>query len=325
MNLIYLCVPLTADGQKAYEDTLIDLGRVAMAHDCLPYFPYTLLSRVTSEPEKAEQEMMRHCSAIWVFGDAVTDRMYHDLQAARQWKLPIRYFHMNGQEKQPMTIAIDGPSGAGKTTMARMIADMYPIFRYVDTGAFYRTIALALQDQMPDKGLPKDLNTQLDALSISADYQNRYQVMRLNGKPVSDQELRTEIISQLASRLSEHPSVRKTVNRAIRDYASRYHVVMEGRDTGTAVMPNADLKIYLDAPVEIRAERRRKQLLQKGEIVPFAQVLDDLIQRDTRDTNRKCDPLRMATDAMYLNNENLDLAQTRAALGSILSGAFPAL
>lgn len=214
-------------------------------------------------------------------------------------------------------ITIDGPAGAGKTTMAKALANVFPNFKYVDTGAFYRSAAYAVKDHLTPDHLPEKLP--LEQMDIKAVLMDGRQTMLLHNQPLADDDLRTEQISQLASALSARPEIRNLVNQAIRDYAGTANVIMEGRDTGTAILPDAQVKFYLNAPVETRARRRWIDLTGgTHDNTSYREVLEDVKKRDDRDMNREHDPLRQATDAIYLDNQDLDIDQCRQLMEYII-------
>lgn len=196
------------------------------------------------------------------------------------------------------SVAIDGPSGSGKSTIAKLLADKLNI-TYVDTGAMYRAIALYSKETgfEPDEFL----------CDIEIDYRDNK--VFLNGEDVSD-KIRSEEISKLASNISKDLKVREYLVQKQREISKKRSVVMEGRDIGTVVLPDAKYKFYLDAGVDIRAKRRYKQLLEKGEDVEFTKVLNDLKDRDFNDINRENSPLYMAEGAIFIDSADLTLEET---------------
>lgn len=206
------------------------------------------------------------------------------------------------------SVAIDGPSGSGKSTIAKLLADKLNI-TYVDTGAMYRAIALYSKRTgfEPDKFL----------YDIEIDYRDNK--VFLNGEDVSD-KIRSEEISKLASNISKDLKVREYLVQKQREISKKRSVVMEGRDIGTVVLPNASYKFYLDAGVDIRAKRRYNQLLEKGEVVEFAQVLSDLKDRDFNDMNRENSPLSIAEGAIFIDSADLTLEETLEKMFNIIRG-----
>lgn len=206
------------------------------------------------------------------------------------------------------SVAIDGPSGSGKSTIAKLLADKLNI-TYVDTGAMYRAIALYSKKTGcdPDEFL----------YDIEIDYRDNK--VFLNGEDVSD-KIRSEEISKLASNISKDLKVREYLVQKQREISKKRSVVMEGRDIGTVVLPDAKYKFYLDAGVDIRAKRRYKQLLEKGEDVEFTKVLNDLKDRDFNDINRENSPLYMAEGAIFIDSADLTLEETLEKMFNIVRG-----
>lgn len=217
-------------------------------------------------------------------------------------------------------IAIDGPSGAGKSTLAKNLAKELG-FIYVDTGAMYRTIGLAAQRAgiMPDDSA--GIENMLDGITLRIIYENGSQRELLNGEDVTDY-IRTPEISTYASKVSAIPAVRAFLLGPQRDFADNYNVIMDGRDIGTVIMPNADVKIFLVSGKEARAKRRYEELLEKGESVTYESVLSDLIARDERDSSRKTAPAIPAEDAVFVDNSELLPEQTLELVLGIINKAI---
>lgn len=216
-----------------------------------------------------------------------------------------------------ISIAIDGPAGAGKSTIARRLAEELN-FRYVDTGAIYRTVAYFLDLW----GIsPKDtdgITRYLDELTIGITYDdNGLQHMIMNGMDVTD-DIRTQEIGQKASLASAQPLVREMLLDMQRDTAKQYNVVMDGRDIGTVVLPQADVKIFLTASAEVRAERRFRELTAKGEKASYDKVLAEIKQRDYQDTHRQIAPLKMARDSVKLDSSNMTVDEVLAEMKRII-------
>ena len=212
---------------------------------------------------------------------------------------------MNGH----YAIAIDGPSGAGKSTLARRAAARFG-FLYVDTGAIYRTLGLAAHRRGIDCHDEAAVSAILPELDIRMGYNEEgEQRMYLNGEDVSA-AIRAPEISICASDVSALPAVRAYLLDMQRRVARESNVIMDGRDIGTVVLPQAELKIYLTASAEARAQRRLKELLEKGTQTDFEAVLRDIEYRDYQDTHREIAPLREAEDAVRLDTSELDLEQS---------------
>jgi len=211
------------------------------------------------------------------------------------------------------SVAIDGPAGAGKSTIARQLAKQLN-FCYVDTGAIYRTVAYFL-DLLGIS--PKDVDgvtRYLDELTIHIAYDaegNQHMIM--NGMDVSD-EIRTQDISQKASLVSAHKVVRDMLLDMQRQVAREQNVIMDGRDIGTVVLPKADVKIFLTASAEVRADRRCKQLAEKGQKADYETVLKEIKQRDYQDTHRAIAPLKQARDAILVDSSDLTVRQVLEAM-----------
>ncbi len=210
------------------------------------------------------------------------------------------------------SVAIDGPAGAGKSTLAKAAARAMG-FIYVDTGAIYRTVGFAAKRAgiAPDDAA--GVTALLPGLSIDITYIGDTQHMLLDGEDVSDW-IRTPEMSDYASNVSAMPAVRAYLMDMQRQMAERYNVIMDGRDIGTVVLPNAGLKVFLTAAVEKRAARRHLELAEKGINTTFEEVLRDMRIRDERDSNREAAPLRAAEDAVILDTGDLTLEESIQAL-----------
>ncbi len=215
------------------------------------------------------------------------------------------------------SIAIDGPSGAGKSTLAKAIAARLG-FYYVDTGAIYRTVGLYVARQGGDCASAADVTPRLPEISIGLEYgADGLQHMILNGEDVTA-AIRENAVSKYASQVSAIPAVRDFLLEMQRDLARTHSVIMDGRDIGTVVLPDADVKVYLTASVEQRALRRWKELREKGDPTPLETVKEQIEQRDHADTHREIAPLRKAEDAVVLDTSALDLEGSIEALYQIV-------
>ena len=204
------------------------------------------------------------------------------------------------------SVAIDGPSGAGKSTLAKRLAQELG-FLYVDTGAIYRTVGLAVRRRGIDPVDEAGVAALLPELSISMRYgEDGLQHMFLSGEDVTG-AIRENEISAYASKAASLPAVRDFLLEMQRRTAREHDVIMDGRDIGTVVLPQADLKIFLTAAPEARAQRRYRELLARGQQADFDQVLAEVVERDPRDTERETAPLRLAEDAVTADTTALDL------------------
>jgi len=222
--------------------------------------------------------------------------------------------------KKQYAVAIDGPSGAGKSTLARAAAERLGIL-YVDTGAIYRTIGLYVQRRGID---PKDTAAVLAALPdirIGMDHDaDGMQRMLLNGEDVTA-DIRLPEISMYASAVSAIQGVRDFLMEMQRSLARERSVIMDGRDIGTVVLPDADVKIFLYADVEVRAKRRELELQQRGTPKPYEEVLREMEERDYNDTHRAAAPLRAADDAIMVDTSSMDFDASLALLLDVIRGS----
>lgn len=204
-------------------------------------------------------------------------------------------------------IAIDGPAGAGKSTIAKRVAKELS-FIYVDTGAMYRAIALYLIRSQVSPSDQEALKKACENIEITILYENGEQQVILNGENVTGL-IRTEEVGNMASSASADPAVRETLLDLQRNLARNSDVLMDGRDIGTNVLPNAQLKIYLTASSATRAERRYLELQQKGENCLPEEIERDIIARDQRDMNREIAPLKQAEDAVLIDSSHMGIDQ----------------
>ena len=210
------------------------------------------------------------------------------------------------------SIAIDGPAGAGKSTIARLVAKEKG-FIYVDTGAMYRGLAV----HFLKKGIqPEDTEKIKEACrdaQVSIGYEEGQQQVYLNGENITSQ-LRREEVGNMASKSSAIPEVREKLLSLQRDLVRRQNVVMDGRDIGTCVLPDADVKVYLTASSRTRAKRRYDELTARGVPCDLEQIEQDIIERDSRDMNREISPLRQAEDAVLVDSSDMTIRQVADAI-----------
>ena len=210
------------------------------------------------------------------------------------------------------SIAIDGPAGAGKSTIAKALAKSLDAM-YLDTGAMYRAIGLAMQRQGIDLSDVAAVAANVDDIDIAVRYEGGAQHIYLGGEDVS-QAIREPEISIAASAVSKVPEVRVRMVALQREIARGQNVVMDGRDIGTKVLPDATLKVYLTASAEVRARRRCLELEQKGMPEPYEKVLSEMIERDYQDTHRAASPLMKAEGAVEVDGRDMTLEQVVAAI-----------
>lgn len=223
--------------------------------------------------------------------------------------------------KKHFSIAIDGPGGAGKSTLAKAVAKKLNIL-HVDTGAIYRTIGYAAFSRGLDAKDESQIAPLLKEIQIDMAFdENSGQKMLLDGKDVST-EIRLPEISMYASNVSALPCVRAYLLEMQRDIARKRSVIMDGRDIGTVVLPDAGLKIFLSASAECRAQRRYRQLQEKGIQEPYADVLRELEQRDYDDTHRAVAPLKAAPDAVHIDTSDLTLDESIDAVCASIRARF---
>ena len=212
---------------------------------------------------------------------------------------------MKGTFDMNINVALDGPSGAGKSTIAKAVAKKLE-YVYVDTGALYRTIAYYVVSNGIDPKDEEPVTACLDKISVKLGYVGGAQHVMLNGEDVSD-KIRTPEISMGASAVSAIPKVREFLFGLQQDIAKHNNIIMDGRDIGTVVLPNAQVKIFLTATAEERANRRFKELQEKGDPSTYEQVLEDIKQRDYNDTHRDIAPLKKADDAVEVDSTKMSL------------------
>lgn len=218
-----------------------------------------------------------------------------------------------------MNIAVDGPAGSGKSTLCKALAGELG-YIYVDTGALYRAVALgALRGgiSLQNEGAVAAL---LGSLTLTLAYEQGVQNVYLNGENVSA-EIRTPEVSAGASAVARYKAVREFLLKTQRELAQKNNVIMDGRDIGTVILPNAEVKIFLTASAEIRAKRRFDELRAKGDDISFEEVLSQVIARDEQDSNRAEAPLTIAPGAIVLDTSELDFDGALAALRAIVLAA----
>lgn len=212
-------------------------------------------------------------------------------------------------------IAIDGPAGAGKSTVAKAVAQKLG-YLYVDTGAMYRAIGLYFLDHSLDTENEETVSKGTEGADVALQIINGTQHVFLNGEDVTER-VRTEKAGMMASRISALAPVREKLVRMQQEIAGKNDVVMDGRDIGTVVLPDAPLKVYLTASVEARAERRCLELKTKGQETDLREIEEDIRKRDRQDMTRKISPLRQAEDAVLLDSSCLDAAQVTERIVSL--------
>ncbi len=216
-----------------------------------------------------------------------------------------------------INIAIDGPAGAGKSTIAKKVAKNRG-YIYVDTGAMYRAMALFLLREKIEASDTAAIEAACERADISIAYQNGEQVVLLNGENVNA-FLRTEEVGNMASASSVNGKVRAKLQQLQQKLAASADVVMDGRDIGTSVLPNADVKIYLTAGSLVRAKRRYAELVAKGEEADIEKIEADIIERDHRDMTRELNPLCQAEDAVLVDSSDMTIEEVVACLDDIIS------
>lgn len=206
-----------------------------------------------------------------------------------------------------MKIAIDGPAGAGKSSIAKLVAKKLS-FVYVDTGAMFRTVAYYFLSQGKDPSDAEMVTEECEKISISIEYKDGAQHVFLDGTDVST-EIRQEEVGKNASVVAKNQAVRNRLLALQRQMAEKQDVIMDGRDIGTVVLPDAQVKIYLTASASVRAERRYKELVEKGETCNLKKIEEDIIARDEQDMNREIAPLKQAEDAVLVDSSYMTIEE----------------
>ncbi len=209
-------------------------------------------------------------------------------------------------------IAIDGPAGAGKSTIAKKLAKKIS-FVYVDTGAMYRAMGYYFLQHGIRAEEEKKIREACENISVTLAYEGGVQKVLLNGEDISDQ-IRQEEVGNMASATSGYGFVRAKLLSLQQDMAAQYDVIMDGRDIGTCVLPNAQLMIFLTASVQVRAKRRYDELVEKGECCDLAEIEKDISERDYRDMHREIAPLKAAEDAVMLDSSELNIDEVVEAI-----------
>lgn len=222
------------------------------------------------------------------------------------------------EDQKTFNIAIDGPAGAGKSTIAKTLAAELG-FVYVDTGAMYRAIALHILRVAVDAKDEAAITTACGDITITIEYKNGVQNVILNGEDVSGL-IRTEEVGNMASAISVYLPVRDKLLQLQKNLAAAENVIMDGRDIGTCVLPNADLKIYLTAGSRVRAERRSRELVEKGMMCNLEEIEQDIIERDYRDMHRDIAPLKQAEDAVLVDTSQMTIDQVIETIIGIAVG-----
>lgn len=215
-------------------------------------------------------------------------------------------------------VAIDGPAGAGKSTIARLAAEELG-FVYVDTGAMYRGLAVFFLDRGISPMEPEKMEEACKEAQVTIRYEDGSQQVYLNGTNITGR-LREEAVGNMASRCAAVPAVRKKLLELQRKLAEDADVIMDGRDIGTCVLPDADVKVFLTASVETRALRRYRELEEKGERAVLEEIMADIKERDDRDSNRKIAPLKKAQDAVLVDSSDMTIPEVVQTIVSLCRG-----
>lgn len=216
-----------------------------------------------------------------------------------------------------MSIAIDGPAGAGKSTIAKKVAKELG-YIYVDTGALYRTVALFMIQNKININDENEVNKALDRIDISMKYEDGIQNIYLNKENVNSL-IRTIEVSKIASKTSTYKKVREKLLFLQKDIAKKNKVVMDGRDIGTVILPNADLKIFLTASAKVRGERRYKEIIERDERADLQSIIEDIEKRDEQDKNRAISPLRKANNAIEIDSSYMTIDEVTKKIISLLN------
>lgn len=213
-------------------------------------------------------------------------------------------------------VAIDGPAGAGKSTISKIVAKNIG-YVYVDTGSLYRAISYYMENNSIDANDENAVISSLDKINITLKADTVEQLVYLNGEDVT-KKLHTPSISKVTATVAAIPKVREFLFALQKDVTKTNNIIMDGRDIGTVVLPNADLKIYLTASAEQRAKRRQKEFIESGKEFNFEEVLAQIVQRDNQDMSRELSPLKQADDAILVDTSDIDLEQSIKKIGDII-------
>lgn len=214
-----------------------------------------------------------------------------------------------------INIAVDGPAGAGKSTIAKLVAKEKG-YIYVDTGAMYRGLAIHFLDQGIEPGDTDRIIDACRSAQVTIQYEEGVQQVYLNGKNITAR-LRDEEVGNMASKSSPIPQVRKKLLELQQGLAKEQDVIMDGRDIGTCVLPDADVKVYLTASVETRAKRRFDELTEKGVDCDLEEIKRDIAERDQRDMTREIAPLKQAEDAVLIDSSHMTIDEVVAAITAL--------
>lgn len=225
--------------------------------------------------------------------------------------------HRNGAKQMSYAVAIDGPAGAGKSTIAKSVAKEME-FIYVDTGAMYRAMAVYFMEHQVEPSDEAAVNEACKHVEINITYENGAQQVMLNGANVTG-KLREEAVGKMASLTSKYARVRSKLVDLQRQLAATADVIMDGRDIGTTVLPNAEVKIYLTASADARAQRRFDELKEKGEQPDFQLIKEDIENRDYQDMHRAISPLKQAEDAVLLDTSDMNIDEVVQAVKNLIN------
>lgn len=217
-----------------------------------------------------------------------------------------------------LNIAIDGPSGSGKSTVAKLLSKKLNVL-YLDTGAMYRACAVKARRLGVDANNEAEVNALAEKVCVTVGYADGEQITFLDGEDVS-KTIRENEISLLASKISAYPSIRKKMVEAQREVAKTNDCILDGRDVGTNVLPNAEYKFFVTASIDVRAERRRKELTARGEKVDFETLKKEMEQRDYQDTHREISPLKQAKGAVFIDTSELTIGEVLDKILAIIKG-----